>query len=139
MLAANFNKSLVGMMFHADFKQHLRALDMLIPFAEADLEALVSNLDLLLKWMTLRFFETNPSVNIKAGLWIRIDSIRIRIQHFCSIRIQHFCSIRIQFRIQATVKQNFRRKIFSQIFLKSKFESNQIKNTGVIHQILFKK
>jgi cytoskeleton-associated protein 5 len=65
MLGANFNKSLVGMMFHADFKQHLRALDMLIPFAEADIDALVSNLDLLLKWMTLRFFETNPSVNIK--------------------------------------------------------------------------
>jgi hypothetical protein len=29
------------------------------------------------------------------GLWIRIDIIRIRIQHFCSIRI------RIRFRIQA--------------------------------------
>jgi hypothetical protein len=24
----------------------------------------------------------------QAGLWIRIDLIRIRIQHFCSIRIQ---------------------------------------------------
>ena len=66
MLGANFNKCLVGMMFHADFKQHLRALDLLLPFAEADPEALVANLDLLLKWMTLRFFETNPSVNIKA-------------------------------------------------------------------------
>jgi len=65
MLAANFNKSLVGMMFHADFKQHLLALDMLIPFAKADLEALIGNLDLLLKWMTLRFFETNLSVIIK--------------------------------------------------------------------------
>jgi hypothetical protein len=29
------------------------------------------------------------------GLWIRIDLIRIRIQHFCSIRIQ------FRFRIQA--------------------------------------
>jgi hypothetical protein len=25
---------------------------------------------------------------INAGLWIRIDLIRIRIQHFCSIRIR---------------------------------------------------
>jgi hypothetical protein len=31
------------------------------------------------------------------------------------------------------LKQNFRRKFLSQTFLKSKFESNQIKNTGVIH------
>jgi hypothetical protein len=37
------------------------------------------------------------------------------------------------------LKQNFRRKFPSQIFLKSKFESNQIKNTGVIHQIFFSK
>lgn len=27
--------------------------------------ALISNLDLLLKWMTLRFFDTNPSVLLK--------------------------------------------------------------------------
>merc|ERR1719239_343165 len=63
--AANFNKSLFTMMFHADFKQHLKALDMLLEFASSDREALVANLDLILKWMTLRFFETNPSVNIK--------------------------------------------------------------------------
>jgi hypothetical protein len=36
-------------------------------------------------------------------------------------------------------KQNFRRQFLSQILLKSKFESNQIKNTGVIHQIFFQK
>jgi len=65
LAAANFNKSLMTMMFHADFKQHLKALDMLVGFVETDIEALIANLDLLLKWMTLRFFETNPSVNIK--------------------------------------------------------------------------
>ena len=64
-VTANFNKSLLAMMFHADFKQHLKALEMLLAHVEADSEALISNLDLLLKWMTLRFFETNPSVNIK--------------------------------------------------------------------------
>jgi hypothetical protein len=36
-------------------------------------------------------------------------------------------------------KQNFRRQFLSQIFLKSKFESNQIKNTCVIHQNFFQK
>jgi len=65
LTAANFNKSLMAMMFHADFKQHLKALDMLISYVESDVEGLLSNVDLLLKWMTLRFFETNPSVNLK--------------------------------------------------------------------------
>jgi hypothetical protein len=39
------------------------------------------------------------------------------------------------------LKQNFRKQFLSQIFLKSKFESNQIKNAGtcVIHKIFFKK
>jgi hypothetical protein len=37
------------------------------------------------------------------------------------------------------LKQNFVRQFPSQIFLKSKFESNQIKNTGVIHQHFFQK
>lgn len=65
LVAANFNKSLMAMMFHADFKQHLKALEMLVGFVDSDFEALIANLDLILKWMTLRFFETNPSVNIK--------------------------------------------------------------------------
>jgi len=65
LVTANFNKSLMTMMFHADFKQHLKALEMLMGHAETDVEALIANLDLLLKWMTLRFFETNPSVNMK--------------------------------------------------------------------------
>jgi hypothetical protein len=52
-------------------------------------------------------------------LWIRIDVIRIRIQHFCSIRI------RIQFRIQA--KTELLITISFSNFFKSKFESNQIK------------
>jgi hypothetical protein len=37
------------------------------------------------------------------------------------------------------LKQNFRRQFPSKNFLKSKFESNQIKNTGVIHKKIFKK
>jgi hypothetical protein len=37
------------------------------------------------------------------------------------------------------LNRTFEVNFFSQIFLVSKFESNQIKNTGVIHQIFFKK
>ncbi len=53
-------------MFHSDFKQHLKAIDTMSKYVDADLEGLVANLDLILKWVTLRFFETNPSVLLKA-------------------------------------------------------------------------
>lgn len=53
-------------MFHADFKQHLKAIETLSGYINADIEGLVSNLDLILKWITLRFFETNPSVLLRS-------------------------------------------------------------------------
>jgi len=52
-------------MFHKDFKYHLKALEHLIDFVETDFEGLTSNLDLILKWATLRFFETNTSVLLR--------------------------------------------------------------------------
>ncbi|VDO66225.1 unnamed protein product [Heligmosomoides polygyrus] len=58
--------SLMGMLFHKDFKQHLKAIELLNKTGETNPEALVKNSDLLLKWCTLRFYETNPSVLIKA-------------------------------------------------------------------------
>jgi hypothetical protein len=76
---------------------------------------------IILRWA---YFPEFPS-----GLWIRIDSIRIWIQHFCSFRI------RIQFRIQA--KTELSKTISFSNFLKSKFESNQLKNT--VHQYFSKK
>jgi cytoskeleton-associated protein 5 len=53
-------------MFHKDFKQHLKAIETLSAYIDADLEGLIANLDLILKWTTLRFFETNPSVLLRA-------------------------------------------------------------------------
>lgn len=35
-------------------------------------KALVSNLDLILKWLTLRFFDTNPSVLLKGLEYLRM-------------------------------------------------------------------
>jgi uncharacterized membrane protein len=49
---------------------------------------------------------------VKAGFWIRIDSIRI--QNFCSIRFQ----FRIWIRIRIQAKTELSKTIFSQIFLK---------------------
>ena len=72
MTEANFNRTLMTQMFHSDFKQHLKAIDMLMKYIDADLEGLVANLDLILKWVTLRFFETNPSVLLKALEYLNI-------------------------------------------------------------------
>ena len=66
MTVANFNRTLMTQMFHSDFKQHLKAIETLSKYIDEDLEGLIANLDLLLKWVTLRFFETNPAVLLKA-------------------------------------------------------------------------
>lgn len=65
MTTSNVNRTLMTQLFHNDFKQHLKALDTLSKYIDADLEALIANLDLILKWATFRFFETNPTVLLK--------------------------------------------------------------------------
>ncbi|CAB3384794.1 Hypothetical predicted protein [Cloeon dipterum] len=65
MATAAVNKSLTDKMFHADFKFHLKAIESLSDFLSVNPQATVSNLDLILKWLTLRFFDTNPSVLLK--------------------------------------------------------------------------
>ncbi|CAG0924320.1 unnamed protein product, partial [Notodromas monacha] len=61
---AGTNQSLLAQMFSTDFKLHIKALESLMEMTK-NTAAVISNLDLLLKWLTLRFFETNPSVILK--------------------------------------------------------------------------
>nr|CAH0109138.1 unnamed protein product [Daphnia galeata] len=65
MTVAGVNKSLMTNMFHMDFKFHLKAIESLNEDLNVNLESQKANLDLVLKWMTLRFFDTNPSVLLK--------------------------------------------------------------------------
>ncbi|XP_021935865.1 protein mini spindles isoform X2 [Zootermopsis nevadensis] len=65
MTVANVNKTLLTYMFHSDFKFHLKAIDSLSEDLPNNESATVANLDLILKWLTLRFFDTNPSVLLK--------------------------------------------------------------------------
>ncbi|XP_014276098.1 protein mini spindles [Halyomorpha halys] len=65
MIVANVDKTLVAHMFHNDFRYHIRAIDALNEHLPFNKEALISNLDLILRWMSLRFFDTNPSVLLK--------------------------------------------------------------------------
>ncbi|KAK8759746.1 hypothetical protein V5799_002618 [Amblyomma americanum] len=68
MVAANWAPSLVTNCFSADFKMHIRAIDTLLEFLSSSggVEATSANVDLVLKWLTLRFFDTNPSVLLRA-------------------------------------------------------------------------
>ncbi|XP_044594200.1 protein mini spindles isoform X1 [Cotesia glomerata] len=65
MSTAGVNKSLIANMFHTDFRYHLKAIESLSDNVQDNSKALTCNLDLILKWLTLRFFDTNPSVLLK--------------------------------------------------------------------------
>jgi hypothetical protein len=54
-----------------------------------------------------------------AGLWIRIDLIRIRIQHFCSIRIRIQNRIRIQAKTELSKTISFSNFFEIKIWVKS--------------------
>ncbi|XP_055712026.1 protein mini spindles isoform X3 [Phlebotomus papatasi] len=66
MTTANVNKNLMANMFHDDFRYHLKVIDSLIEDLPQNDKALICNLDLILKWISLRFYDTNPSVLLKA-------------------------------------------------------------------------
>ncbi|KAL5108615.1 Cytoskeleton-associated protein 5 [Taenia crassiceps] len=66
-LAAGASPDLHACLFHADFKQHIKAVEILTrlldgAWSAVDGEAATrANLDLILRWMVLRFFETSPA------------------------------------------------------------------------------
>ncbi|GLV37157.1 mini spindles [Carabus blaptoides fortunei] len=72
MSAANVNRSLMANMFHADFRYHLKAIESLTEDLADNSPALILNLDLILKWLTLRFFDTNPSVLLKGLEYLQV-------------------------------------------------------------------
>lgn len=62
----NFSKTMMDMMFVNDFKQHTKAIEILLKSIDSAQNEQLANLDLILKWLTLRFFDTNPSMLNKA-------------------------------------------------------------------------
>ncbi|PRD24913.1 UNVERIFIED_CONTAM: Cytoskeleton-associated protein 5 [Trichonephila clavipes] len=72
MITANWSKTLIAHCFHNDFKFHLKAIDLLIESLSNNVEASAANLDLILKWIALRFFDTNPSVLIKSLEYLQV-------------------------------------------------------------------
>ncbi|KAL3171510.1 hypothetical protein MRX96_013714 [Rhipicephalus microplus] len=74
MVAANWAPALVANCFSADFKMHIKAIAMLLEFLSSPggVEATSANVDLVLKWLTLRFFDTNPSVLLRALEYLQV-------------------------------------------------------------------
>lgn len=70
MEAASWNPALITNAFHNDFKFHIKAIEQMRDFFSKNRdtapECIVANIDLILKWIALRFFDTNPSVIMKA-------------------------------------------------------------------------
>ncbi|XP_054161485.1 protein mini spindles-like [Oppia nitens] len=67
MINAEWQTNLINYSFHYDFKFHIKAIDLMREFLIAgNFEATLANCDLILKWIAIRFFDTNPSVILKA-------------------------------------------------------------------------
>ncbi|NXF32228.1 CKAP5 protein, partial [Nyctibius bracteatus] len=59
-------------MFHADFQHHNKALAVMIEHLDSEKDGVISCLDLILKWLTLRFFDTNTSVLMKTLEYLKL-------------------------------------------------------------------
>ncbi|KAL4642009.1 cytoskeleton-associated protein 5 isoform X1 [Arapaima gigas] len=71
-MSACLAKWLQDELFHFDFQRHVKAIGAMIEHMEDEKEATISCLDLILKWFTLRFFDTNTSVLMKALEYLKL-------------------------------------------------------------------
>ncbi|XP_014829257.1 PREDICTED: cytoskeleton-associated protein 5 isoform X4 [Poecilia mexicana] len=71
-MAACFAKWLLDEMFHFDFQRQVKAIGVMIERLNSESEATVSCLDLILKWITLRFFETNTTILMKVLEYLKL-------------------------------------------------------------------
>ncbi|XP_041851943.1 cytoskeleton-associated protein 5 isoform X2 [Melanotaenia boesemani] len=59
-------------LFHFDFQRHVKAIGVMIERLESETEATISCLDLILKWFSLRFFDTNTTVLMKVLEYLKL-------------------------------------------------------------------
>ncbi|XP_070616086.1 cytoskeleton-associated protein 5 isoform X2 [Erythrolamprus reginae] len=69
-------------MFHADFQHHNRALSVLVEHLESEKDGVISCLDLILKWITLRFFDTNTSVLMKTLEYLKLLFVMLNQEEY---------------------------------------------------------
>ncbi|XP_054885354.1 cytoskeleton-associated protein 5 isoform X3 [Poeciliopsis prolifica] len=71
-MAACFAKWLLDELFHFDFQRQVKAIGVMIERLNSESEATISCLDLILKWITLRFFETNTTILMKVLEYLKL-------------------------------------------------------------------
>ncbi|XP_077599193.1 cytoskeleton-associated protein 5 isoform X1 [Stigmatopora nigra] len=67
-----FAKWLQDELFHIDFQRHVKAISIMIERLESETDATISCLDLILKWFSLRFFDTNTTVQMKVLEYLKL-------------------------------------------------------------------
>ncbi|XP_029908712.1 cytoskeleton-associated protein 5 isoform X2 [Myripristis murdjan] len=67
-----FAKWLQDELFHFDFQRHVKAIGVMIERLDCESDATISCLDLILKWFTLRFFDTNTTVLMKVLEYLKL-------------------------------------------------------------------
>ncbi|XP_038156575.1 cytoskeleton-associated protein 5 isoform X2 [Cyprinodon tularosa] len=71
-MAACFTKWLLDELFHLDFQRHVKAISVMIERLNSESDATIGCLDLILKWVTLRFFETNTTILMKVLEYLKL-------------------------------------------------------------------
>ncbi|CAI9583121.1 unnamed protein product [Staurois parvus] len=71
-MSACLAKWLQDELFHADFQHHIKGIAVMTEHLESEKEGVMNCLDLILKWFTLRFFDTNTSVLMKALEYLKL-------------------------------------------------------------------
>ncbi|XP_024136732.1 cytoskeleton-associated protein 5 isoform X1 [Oryzias melastigma] len=69
-------------LFHLDFQRHVKAIGVMIERLESESEAVIGCLDLILKWFTLRFFDTNTTVLMKALEFLKLLFIMLNNENY---------------------------------------------------------
>ncbi|KAM9816605.1 cytoskeleton-associated protein 5 isoform 1-T2 [Syngnathus typhle] len=67
-----FAKWLQDELFHLDFQRQVKAISVMSERLESESDATISCLDLILKWFTLRFFDTNTTVLMKVLEYLKM-------------------------------------------------------------------
>ncbi|CAH2325956.1 cytoskeleton-associated 5-like isoform X1 [Pelobates cultripes] len=71
-MSACIAKWLQDDLFHADFQRHIKGMNVMMEHLESEKDGVMSVLDLVLKWFTLRFFDTNTSVLMKCLEYLKM-------------------------------------------------------------------
>lgn len=74
-------------LYHADFQHHLKALAQLSQAMEHQWDETIGTLDLVLRWITLRFYDKNPTVHMRCleylkALFAKMDGANCRMTDY---------------------------------------------------------